>query len=66
MKCIMSFMFNPHPYNETGAVNHPNLSAECISSLKKGAKEIGAELSKILKEKTVIAFEGYPLSLIHI
>ena len=40
----MSFMFNPSPYDEKSAVNHPKLSEECIASLKVGANDIAAEM----------------------
>lgn len=55
----MSFMFNPSPYDEKSAVNHPKLSEECIASLKVGANDIAAEMLKIFDGKTVLAMEGY-------
>ncbi len=54
----MSFMFNPHPYNEMSAINRPKLSDNVKASLKKGTAEIAEELSKAASGK-VIAFDGY-------
>lgn len=54
----MSFMFNPHPYNDKSATNTPELSEKTVSSLKKGNAAIIDELSKGLEGKA-IAFDGY-------
>ena len=42
----MSFMFNPHPYNEPTAINTPALSQEAIRSLTVGADAIAQEIAK--------------------
>ncbi len=54
----MSFMFNPHPYNEKGAVNHPVISNYVRESLKKGNSAIVDELLKNADNK-IIVFDGY-------
>ena len=62
----MSFMFNPHPYDDPTAVNRPKLSDKTINSIIKGTKESAAYISKLLSEKAasktgamVVAFDGY-------
>ena len=55
----MSFMFNPSPYDEKSAVNHPKLSKECIDSLKIGANDIAADMLNVFTGKTVLIMEGY-------
>ena len=47
----MSFMFNPHPYNEKSAVNRPLISDYVLKSLKKGSTAIVDELLKNSKYK---------------
>lgn len=54
----MSFMFNPHPYDEMTAVNSPSVSEYVKKSLKKGNAEIVDELTKDIAHK-VILFDGY-------
>ena len=54
----MSFMFNPHPYNEMTAVNEPNVSDYIRSNIKKGNNEIVDELVKNVKNK-VLVLDGY-------
>lgn len=58
----MSFMFNPHPYNEPTAINRPNIKEETINALTVGVDKVAEELCKeILKgEGAVFAFDGYP------
>ena len=58
----MSFMFNPHPYNEPTAINRPNVRMETISALKIGIDKIAEKLCKdILEVKgTIFSFDGYP------
>ncbi len=56
----MSFMFNPHPYNEKGAVNYPQVSEACVQSLKMGSVSIAEELMRHMTDNTVFLFEGYP------
>lgn len=55
----MSFMFNPSPYEEQGAVNYPELSKECIDSLKVGNVAIAKELVKVFGDKKMLTLEGY-------
>ena len=54
----MSFMFNPHPYNDKNAINRPELSDKTVSALKKGNVAIAEELLNSM-DKKIIAFDGY-------
>ena len=61
----MSFMFNPHPYDDYSAINRPELSKETIDSVVCGtaqtAQYLGSVIDQQLKNKgcSVIALEGY-------
>ena len=62
----MSFMFNPHPYDDPTAINRPKLSAETINSIITGTKESASHISELLLQKLknkpgtlVIALDGY-------
>jgi len=54
-------MFNPSPYNEPGALNHPKLSEKTVESLTVGIAAVTEKLAnEIAAENTIVAFEGYP------
>jgi mannose-6-phosphate isomerase len=60
----MSFMFNPHPYDDPTAVNRPNLPGEVINSIVSGTKEVAGYLTKVIIEKlekgnVIVALDGY-------
>lgn len=62
----MSFMFNPHPYNDWSAINRPKLSDEVIKSIVCGTKETSGSISELVFNKlkknngnVVLALEGY-------
>ncbi len=62
----MSFMFNPHPFDDRSAVNRPNLSEAVIDSIKTGTKESAGHLSDLIINKLetgshniVLALDGY-------
>ncbi len=60
----MSFMFNPHLYDDPTAVNRPKLSDEVINSIVSGTKEAAAHLAsailkKLEKGSAVVALDGY-------
>lgn len=61
----MSFMFNPHPYDDPTAVNRPKLSTEVINSIVSGTKETAVRLSDVITQKlenennVVVALDGY-------
>lgn len=62
----MSFMFNPHPYDDQTAVNRPRLKEETIKSILSGTKESAGYLGEMavnrLKDKNsciVVALDGY-------
>lgn len=63
----MSFMFNPHPYDDPTAVNKIKTDAVTTGSIVSGTKETAAFLSELLykklnettKKKVVVAFDGY-------
>ena len=54
----MSFMFNPHPYNEKSAVNYPKVSDHVKRALKRGNVAIVEELINDFKGK-IIVLDGY-------
>lgn len=62
----MSFMFNPHPYDDYTAVNTPVLPPELVSRSVFGAENVMRTLSKAVLEykqkngSCVVALEGYP------
>ena len=61
----MSFMFNPHPYDDNSAINRPELSKETIDSIVCGIVEVAQSLSASILEQvnkkgsSIIALEGY-------
>lgn len=62
----MSFMFNPHPYDDPTAVNRPKLSEEVIKSIVSGTKETAGHITDVIVKKledgsnnVVIALDGY-------
>ncbi len=63
----MSFMFNPHPFDDKTAVNRPKLDKEIISAIISGTRETAGHLNRVLSEKLkqnngkslVIAIDGY-------
>ncbi len=62
----MSFMFNPHPYDDYTPVNRPELPDEIIKGAVFGAEKVMKTLSQaVLKYKLgnggcIAALEGYP------
>lgn len=62
----MSFMFNPHPYDDYTAVNAPVLPQELVDRSVFGAENVMRALSKAVLEykqkngSCVVALEGYP------
>lgn len=62
----MSFMFNPHPYDDCTPVNRPELREELVSRSVFGAEKVMRFLStKVLdfknsKGSCVVSVEGYP------
>lgn len=63
----MSFMFNPHPYDDPKAVNKLKLGAETVRSIVSGTKESAGYISDLLikklinnpKKNVIIALDGY-------
>lgn len=62
----MSFMFNPHPYDDLTAINRPELSEETIRSIIAGTRESANHISGLLIEKLktkpgtlLMALDGY-------
>jgi len=62
----MSFMFNPHPFNDRNAINRPDLSEKVIDSINTGTKESAFHLSDLIIKKLergqqniVLALDGY-------
>jgi len=63
----MSFMFNPHPYDDPTAVNRPGLTEETIRSIISGTKETAEYISNLLisraTEKSgtnlIVGMDGY-------
>ena len=60
----MSFMFNPHPYDDPTAINRPKLSQEVINSIVSGTKEAAGHLTNVIIKKlekgnVVVALDGY-------
>jgi len=61
----MSFMFNPHPYDDPTAVNKPKLTETLVKSIVSGTKEsawhISGKISEELKTSNnlVLALDGY-------
>ena len=47
----MSFMFNPHPFDDPNAVNRPDLSKGVLDSIITGTKESAHHLSDIVINK---------------
>jgi len=63
----MSFMFNPHPYDDYSAVNRPELSEEIKDSIISGTVASSGYLSDVLIKKVtenpdkeiILALDGY-------
>lgn len=62
----MSFMFNPHPFDDPTAVNRPDLTKEVLDSIITGTKESARQLSELIIDKlesgsrnVVLALDGY-------
>ncbi len=55
----MSFMFNPHYYNEPTAVNHPKLSKVTIDAYCQGNISIAARIAKEISDNSLIVMDGY-------
>ncbi len=62
----MSFMFNPHPYDDWNAINKPRLSNDEISSIIAGTNESAKNIAELIIEKLeegqgniVLAIDGY-------
>jgi mannose-6-phosphate isomerase class I len=62
----MSFMFNPHPYDDPTAINRPKLSEETIKSIVSGTKETAIRITDEILTKleasnssVVLALDGY-------
>lgn len=62
----MSFMFNPHPYDDYTAINRPELPVGLEERVVTGAEKILKSLSDAILSKAnangscVVAIEGYP------
>ncbi len=57
----MSFMFNPHPYDEPTAINRPALKKETVDALTVGILNVAEKLAKEFGAKGgVFSFDGYP------
>ena len=62
----MSFMFNPHPYDDYTPVNRPAISNEIKGRTTFGAEKVMKALSgaiskqKAEKGSCIVAIEGYP------
>ena len=62
----MSFMFNPHPYDDWSAINKPQLTSDVINSIISGTNESAKEISRIIlnklesgKDNIILAIDGY-------
>lgn len=63
----MSFMYNPYPYDDWSAINHPAVNEEIVESFISGTKQVADSLSSVFKRilkdseghNCVIAFDGY-------
>jgi len=62
----MSFMFNPHPYDDPTAVNRPDLSTKTINSIVTGTKTSASYISNLIIHKlhkkssaVIVALDGY-------
>ncbi|MCK4982183.1 MAG: hypothetical protein KAS17_04615, partial [Victivallaceae bacterium] len=65
----MSFMFNPHPYDDKTAINKVSLEAEDTAAVVSGAKEIAIDLANEIIEqltskdkKYIVGIDGYMTS----
>lgn len=59
----MSFMFNPNPYNELGALNKPQLSEATVKSFVSGIANVAEVISADAVNATggvAFAMDGYP------
>ena len=62
----MSFMFNPHPYDDWSAINKPKLSDEEINSIVSGTVDSAKKISGVITDKLkvdnssiVLFIDGY-------
>lgn len=62
----MSFMFNPHPYDDPTAVNRPRLAPEVVGEIRFGTKESAVYLANAIAKSSrpggsspVLALDGY-------
>lgn len=62
----MSFMFNPHPYDDPNAVNRPDISKEVSDTIIGGTKESAGQITNLIIDKLeagnsniVLALDGY-------
>ncbi|MDR1282039.1 MAG: class I mannose-6-phosphate isomerase [Opitutaceae bacterium] len=58
----MSFMFNPHPYDDPDAINHLVLPPEVEASIVHGTRDVATALAQKFATETfplVVALDGY-------
>lgn len=63
----MSFMYNPYPFDDCNAVNHPAVGENIVKKFVSGTKKVADILSSSFKDKLeakeghdcIIAFDGY-------
>lgn len=61
----MSFMFNPHPFNDLAPINKPKISDDTIKSITNGAVQSAKQLTNLFEKKLqsdgicIAAFDGY-------
>ena len=63
----MSFMFNPHPYDDPNAINRLKVEKEVAGSIVTGTKDSAGHISELVlnklerepKKSVIIAFDGY-------
>jgi mannose-6-phosphate isomerase len=61
----MSFMFKPHPFDDTTAVNKIKLTNETVDSIISGTNKVANQLSNMIVEKLktsknmILALDGY-------
>ena len=65
----MSFMFNPHPYDDLSPINRPELSGKSIDSIVSGTRETALAICQKIERKFadkhnagsfVLCMDGYP------
>ncbi len=63
----MSFMFNPHPYDDPNAINKLKVEKDFLDSIVTGTKESAGHISELIlkklerepKKSVIVAFDGY-------